>query len=352
MAGYTSVDEVSESYLKWVKQIFYVLLWRFNRTIGDHELSYFRGNKRGDEKYSYKVCKKFDKLRNVGKNLVFFHKKSRSCVKGSAMLATLEYNSNKISRSDAWQNVGKDYNRFAARLRHTYGKVSLIRDWESHSSGYPHSHVLIICHKHTFDGKRMWNKRKNKFSNRLFGQTFLSLKSTWEHGYSDFELVDSYQGGVKYLAKYLHKSTSYAEAGSKGIKTLSMCWIFGKRSFSYSGDLFDDEIVVDTNSTIKTNEESSEIRKVCVGVDLFGEKIYHTVTKWKLFGFCKRDGVLLGGSFGFLDPSCLVLTNESACRVKSGFSDNEYKPYFDIIEKSESNIPVLDAEKYKKIDVF
>ena len=38
--------------------------------------------------------------------------------------------------------------------------------------------------------------------------------------------------------------------------------------------------------------------------------------------------------------------------VKSDFLDNNYKPYFDIIEKSNSNIPIIDAEKNKRLDIF
>ena len=63
--------------------------------------------------------------------------------------------------------------------------------------------------------------------------------------------------------------------------------------------------------------------------------------------------MLIGGCwFGFLDPSVLVLTHESAFRAKRSFSDSKYKPYYDIIEKSNSNIPIIDPEKNKKIDVF
>jgi len=351
--GVSSVDEVTEAYEEWFKQIFYILLYRFNRTLSKHEYAYFRGTKRGDPKYSYQICRKFDALKRVNKNLIFFSRKARELVKGNAMLVTLEYNANKISRSEAWQNVGVDFNRFLTRLKHNYGKISIIRVWESHESAYPHIHTLVVFHNHTFDGKRMWSKRKHRFSHRVFGVTYRNLKTSWEHGFSDFELVDSYHGGVKYLSKYLKKSTSFAEAGSKGVKTLAMCWLFSKRSFAYSGDLFHDEIVIHTNSTINSEKESSEIRKICIGMDLFNKKIIRVVEKWKFFGFSKRDSVLIGGGwFGFLDPSCLVLTCESACRVKSGFSDHKYKSYYDIKEKIESNIPVIDAEKYAKINIF
>ena len=33
ISGYVSVDEVTEAYEEWFKQIFYILLYRFNRTI-------------------------------------------------------------------------------------------------------------------------------------------------------------------------------------------------------------------------------------------------------------------------------------------------------------------------------
>ena len=52
---------------------------------------------------------------------------------------------------------------------------------------------------------------ENRFTFRVFGDTFRGLKEfvgIWV--FSDFELVDSYQGGLKYLSKYLQKSTSFA----------------------------------------------------------------------------------------------------------------------------------------------
>ena len=60
-----------------------------------------------------------------------------------------------------------------------------------------------------------------------------------------------------------------------------MCWSFSKRSFSYSGDLFHDEIVIHTNSTNNSEKESSEIRKICVGMDLYNKKInFPNNIKW------------------------------------------------------------------------
>ena len=179
VSGYTSIDEVTESYEEWYKWIFYILLYRFNRSVGKYDYAYFRGKKRGDPKYSYVICRKFNALKRVGKELIFFSKKAHGLVKGSALLVTLEYNSNNISISDAWQNVGVDFNRFLTRLKHKYGKISIIRVWESHESAYPHIHTLVVFHNHTFDGKRMWSKRKHRFVNRVsVSYTHLTLPTT------------------------------------------------------------------------------------------------------------------------------------------------------------------------------
>jgi len=132
------------------------------------------------------------------------------------------------------------------------------------------------------------------------------LKRCWIHGFSDVELVDSFSGGVRYLSKYLVKSTSASLAGVKGIRALAMCWVFHKRSFSVSGRLFSeceesdeganrgrhDGISPNGISNLNPSGEDSEVRFVKVGIDLYGISIFEKVERWRLFGFCVRDSVL------------------------------------------------------------
>lgn len=232
------VDDVVEQYRAWLAVFFYVVVYRFIN--GENQFGIFRGLKRGDDRYSYLTCRKFDRLSRFGKNSSYFGFGSHEAVSGSGLLVTLEYDSNRIDLGYAWQNVGIDFNRWICGIRSKFGSVSVVRVFESHESGYPHIHALLIFHKYEFTGKSLRNKR-GKLVYRVVGSDFDGLKSLsdgsdrWSHGYSDFELVNSYRGGVRYLSKYLSKSTSFKEAGSKGAKTLAMCWFFHKPFFWLSG---------------------------------------------------------------------------------------------------------------------
>jgi hypothetical protein len=217
----------------------------------------------------------------------------------------LEYDSNRVDFAYAWQNVGVDFNRWICGIRSKFGSVSVVRVFESHESGYPHVHALLVFHSHKFEGRSMKNMR-GKLIYRVVGSDFNNLKSLvdganrWAQGYSDFELVNSYRGGIRYLAKYLAKSTSIKEAGPKGVKTLAMCWFFHKRSFGYQGEMFSsDEIGLSTNSNL--SDESSSVSSfisssgssfLCVGFDLFGKPVYEEVVRWKLRGFIVRSEAL------------------------------------------------------------
>jgi hypothetical protein len=290
--GWIGVDGVLEYYRLWLAIIFYVICVRFNYSKGEFEYRAFRGVKRGDDKYSFLTCQKVKRLGRFGNDLVYFNRGSHGHVKGSGLLWTLEYNANVISVGNAWQNVGVDFNRSMSHIRKLFGNFSLVRVWESHESGYPHIHVLLIFHNYVFGGRRMYSQTHKKWLFRVIGSDYKALKGCWCHGFSDSEMVDSYQGGVRYLSKYLVKSTSLKEAGSKGGKTLAMCWLFHRRSFSISGELFSDEISILCNSNLNSTKENSDVRFLKIGIDLYGNSIFEKVGKWHLFGFCLRETVL------------------------------------------------------------
>ncbi len=296
--GFYGVDDVVSSYHVWLSRIFYVVVSRFNLSKGDYEYAMFRGLKRGDNRYGFLTCSKFWRLGRFGEDLSYFNRSSHGVVRGSGLLATLEYDANRFSLPEAWSRVGVDFNRFMSHIRKLYGRVSIVRVWESHESGYPHIHVSLTFGDYAFNGRRMWNKRKGNWVFRVIGVEFKDLKGCWSqdrYGFSDFEMVDNFSGGIRYLAKYLAKSTSAKKAGVKGIRTLAMCWIFRKRSFGFSGDLFKvDESVsgeVAPDGMYSKSNSNSDVRYLKVGIDLYGNSIFEIVERWCLFGFCVREGV-------------------------------------------------------------
>jgi hypothetical protein len=52
-----------------------------------------------------------------------------------------------------WEEVGQDFNRWISAMRRRYGKISILRSWESHEDGYPHIHCVLLfdeCEFKTF----------------------------------------------------------------------------------------------------------------------------------------------------------------------------------------------------------
>jgi len=327
------IDNVVYSYRDWLSRIFYVICYRLNYDTLDFEFSMFRGVKRGDDRYSSVVMRKFERLYSVGRDLVFFSYGTRGKVRGSGLHVVLEYDSNSIRLSNAWLRCGVDFNRFMTRIRKKYGRISIVRTFESHESGYPHIHVFLIFHDHVFTGYSGRDRRTGKIVYRIFGADWAFFKSCWrEYGFSNIVLISSFAGGIRYLSKYLAKSTSARSAGSSGklIRGLAMCWIFRKRSFSMSGLLFkragaseasasDDAIwhngisisiltcspVFASASSVSGSKSRAVVFNlnsrrnsdgvfVKTGVDLFGFSTYKRCSRWRLFGFCISDTAFFG----------------------------------------------------------
>jgi len=347
--GYLNIDDVVSCYMDWLSWVFYVICYRFNFSKGNYEYAFFRGLKRGDDRYGLLTCRKFERLARFGRDLVYFGYGSHGHVKSSGLHVVLEYDANFVDLRNAWLRVGVDFNRFMSHIRKLFDKVSVVRVFESHESGYPHIHVLLVFHDYVFSGYS--SRRRGGLLYRVFGSDYKSLKGCWLHGFSDFELVNSFSGGIRYLSKYLVKSTSASNAGVKGIRALAMCWVFHKRSFSVSGSLFSlreeseanrarhDEIalngisnlnssgansdVIAPNGILNLNSggENSDARFVKVGVDLFGISIFERVECWRLFGFCVRDTVLWDDwRMHFVSGQVLV------CVLENGF-DSRHNRY-------------------------
>jgi len=352
--GYLDVNDVVGYYGNWLSWIFYVICYRFNYSKHDYEYSAFRGLKRGDSRYSVLTCRKFQRLSRFGRNLVYFGHGSRGYVKGSGLHVVLEYDANSIDLRDAWARVGVDFNRFMSHVRKLYGKISVVRVWEAHESGYPHVHALLVFHDHVFSGYS--SRRRAHLIYRVFGADYNRLKSCWNHGFSDIELVNSFSGGIRYLSKYLVKSTSAELAGVKGIRGLAMCWVFHKRSFSMSGLLFHknerartrrhDEISYNGNSNLNSYDKNSEVLSKSVGTDFLGNSIVERFTRWRLFGFCISSVVLWNDfSMHFVSRGELVSCSES--------DFNEYRSHYDIVLVSKpSRLSHLDGDFSRFLSEF
>lgn len=290
--GATLSNYLVRSYLNWVQEDEYLILAEYDEVEG-YTGNYVgvKASKRGNDVYAKRVKDRFSRLHEVP-NVEFFNHKDRSKRhKTKALFTTLTFDQKDLLLSDSWTQIGINFNRFMANIRKKYGKVSLVRVWESHKSGYPHIHVILLFHEHEFNAfhyNGSWRTKEKR-----------QIESCWSHGFSDVEALASIQGGLRYLGKYLGKvhglpqegigrseSSSYGGQGSNlaklinnaSVKTLAIMWAFRKRAFSISKDLA--EFI-----RILHNSNFEGDLGVFVQLDLEGGAPVEGVKRWILWGF-------------------------------------------------------------------
>ena len=293
------LSQIENRYAEWVKYPEYMVFKRVNQHTGDVKYSASKMAKRGNDVYHKRVREKIGDLLSIP-DIQFFNYKDRSKRhKTKALFITLEFNANIFELDKLWEGVGEcrvcgrrasvgsfdsvkhevevsgekpqivytreccgksirlvggvgyAYNRFISAFRKKYGRAEVFRVWEAHKSGYPHIHLIMICENAEFEAFHHENTWRIQAKHEV--------EELWPWGFSDVEALASTRGGIAYVVKYLGKLhkvgihggwSDTAQGGDPevnmanlvsrtSVRTLSLMWIFRKRSFSVSGGLFD-----------------------------------------------------------------------------------------------------------------
>ena len=335
MKGILSYDkpdlsDIESRYLAWVNYTESLIFRRENIHTGERDYLGVKMSKRGNDVYHRRVRRSLADLEDLP-NVQFFNWKDRSKrQKTRALFITLKIDSNLHRLDESWEGIaecpacggqralgdftseavinvqGKTYyrrvccggqrvreiggfnyyfNRFKANLRKKYGAFDMFRVWEAHKSGYPHGHLIAIFHDQEFDAffyQGSWRIQEKR-----------EIEEAWPCGHSDVEALASTRGGISYVAKYLGKlhrvgvtgQGVQADAGDDmaslvsrtSARTLSLMWIFRKRSFSLSKGF---RSAIDAIRTLH-NQNPARLGQV----DLAGDPIY----SYTLIGFWGGD---------------------------------------------------------------
>lgn len=296
-SGY--VSKAVDRYLEWLSIPFYVVLYGFNEDSQRYEFRYFRSAKRGDSRYASRVTRRFDDVASRVPSREFFKFGHHGIIHSSCLLVTLTFGRS-IDLVVAWVSLGPFLNGYLSYLRRRYGKIAVLRCWESHVDGYPHIHVLILFKDWSFKGFSYRSKKKATYGKLMYAvDSKDSIARGWSYGHVKVLAVSSVHSGFSYVGKYLRKSVRVSEgdSGSAVVKTLALCWDFHKRAYSLSGDwsLAPSDLIV----PLKSNSNSG----VPFWALLDGSRRYCGVVSWKLYGFYKGDSVFLSSDSGVLDVS-------------------------------------------------
>lgn len=228
------VDDVIELYRTWVSQDEYLLLQMtttepsLNASVKwDSQFIAVKCSKRGNDVYRDRVKKSLSDVLDNLSDLSFFNAKERDLmsknIKTPLISVTLTYDTKRCSIYEAWDNIGKEFDRWISNLRKEFGSFSIIRTWEAFQNGYPHINAILLFDDTDF----LVFRHKSKFRVR----NKAAFSQHW-HSYVDVRAVPNLKTDVSYIIKYITKELFT----DKAILTLAMLWIFRKRSFSVSKD--------------------------------------------------------------------------------------------------------------------
>jgi len=270
--GVISDNDLIELYKNWRDQSEYLVLCYHRR---DFMLEYraIKCSKRGNDVYNWRINQKFKELEVLanfyGDSKIFDINQAEP--KTNCLLVTFTYDTKLKNKIDAWHDVSLEYNRAITRLRQKFGKISVLRVWESFRNGYPHIHAILLFDDKRFNVFEHWTSN-NKSTYRI--QEKIEFSKVW-HSNVDVLAVSSVRGAVGYLIKYLKKVHS---SDSKHNLTLANLWINHKQSFAISGNFSERlaNIRLDLGNLrnskrpmIQTTLEGEKIKPSCVLVGIF-----------------------------------------------------------------------------------
>jgi hypothetical protein len=287
------LDELVHDFKEWSTYIEYLVFRIENRYTLEKKWRAVQASKRGNKIYSLRLKKRLSHLYDIPEVKKFNYKERSSKQTSNILMVTLTYGRDR-QLYFAWDQCGKDENRFMASMRKKYGDINIIRSFEAQRDGFPHIHLLLYFREVEFVAFHFGSKW------RIHDKK--EIEERWRWGFVDVQAVSSLHSGISYVVKYLnkvHESVIDEKSDSKLVLTLAMLSIFRKRAFSISGSF---RLLV--GKIVKG--------KLVQQVDLEMKPIF----KWYLVGFW-------GGDLGVLSKD-LSYREFFEKRSSSTFNENIY----------------------------
>ena len=269
---------IKEKYLKWVQKDDYSLLMRKD----NQKLYAALQPKRGNKAYAFKNATKNEKvLKNffdsTHDSLSFIYPEDKNQAGSAVLFLTGVFNPHEVSKAEAWKlcKNWKEYGgkqqssaihlfraNFRNYLSRYWKKKGISKEYidkdslmvsqvniESHSSGYPHIHMVVIMdrlipcylHKHkrgSLKGRSTWRVQDYKFVHDVQqiwarcvcpgGHSFMEVQAAVGDRIIDHDGNET--SALAYCLKYSTKSLSKLSANEKDILTHAYLKFWGARS--------------------------------------------------------------------------------------------------------------------------
>ncbi len=141
-----------------------------------------------------------------------------------------------------WKALRAGVDKMRKRLSRR-GMKHYVKVIESHKSGYPHLHILLL-----FESKHRLHWKESKVKGKPGAYRFdyeltQSIKEGWSLGWVDVQGVISAEGAIGYVTKDMSKSTWKNNREEQSVLTLAWQWYQGMRFMSYTGKADDPDSI-------------------------------------------------------------------------------------------------------------
>jgi hypothetical protein len=229
-------------YKRWVRDDVYLILGEMSGLDFYGVLS----PKRGNRIYSSVVR---EKVRAYNESLVpqvFFDYRDIHGIHSTPILKfTLTYDPSRITRFDAWKNLGPDLNRFCSRIKKNFGRIKQLRTFEGHDveNGYPHINLNILFEETTMPACYINGKWRYLHKKSIQDH---AKSPIWPHGFMDVLAVSSVDAGkrrsgpdrsnlsLSHDIKYMMKDYTECNNNAKHLMQMAIMWRMRKRSYHMS----------------------------------------------------------------------------------------------------------------------
>jgi hypothetical protein len=269
--------ENKEHYLAWLNPPLYLAFNKIEHlNSGEEKISKvaFLASKRGNSVYQHRIRTKVEKLEPYLKPN--FIPLNANFATTNMLFITLTFNPNLFTIGTAWEDIlQSSYNRYISALRYRYGKIAAVRCNASQKDGYPHLHLIVIfdhqiaIKKHIAvlpSGKTAttWrllslSKKEHDFA-ELWRLPIADKKNEYiPLGYVDVQGFADQKTVINYAFRY-----SLCKQGKNAADdlSLSLCWLYRKRSFSVSSPDLIKACITQSRILVKLDENSPDPNEI------------------------------------------------------------------------------------------
>jgi hypothetical protein len=261
-SGFIDLNELESCYLDWVNFDEFYTIKKKIYGIGVYVLTgkVVKSSKRGNDVYNSRVSKKFNLIYKALENYEAEYDNAY-VLRTDILFFTLTYANRDLY--EVYENSGKDYNRFMSNLRKIFPKAKTIaRCFEAQRDGTVHIHALIYIGTHIDITPWINQKGKKVYIIKNY-DLWLKLKNCWKYGFSDIQGFVKFRDGLKYIFKYIKKGIN-VDSDDSSLITLSLNWLFEKRSFSINYDVL--RILFNLRFNISPHKSNSRTILRCIGL--------------------------------------------------------------------------------------